>query len=74
MEKSHQQIRKNAKRNPVHIVNFVEFHENILEKCCRRNDTWGDEVYVRLSCSSDLVVDKGQYRKTCLQRFMTNKN
>ena len=34
---------------------------------------WGDEVYVRLSCSNDLVADKGRYHKTCPQRFMTDK-
>ena len=33
--------KKNAKRNPIHIVTFVEFDKNILEKCRRRNDTWG---------------------------------
>ena len=65
--------KKNAKRNPIHIATFVEFHKNILEKCHRRNDSWGDEVYVLLSCSNDLVVDKGRYQKTCLQRLMTDK-
>ena len=49
----------NAKRNLIQIVTFVEFHKNILEKCCRRNDAWGDEVYIRLSCSNDLVADEG---------------
>ena len=52
--------KKNAKRNPIHIATFVEFHKNILEKYHRRNDTWGDEVYVRLSYSNDVVVDKGR--------------
>ena len=65
--------KKNAKRNPIHIATFVEFHKNILEKYHRRNDTWGDEVYVRLSYSNDVVVDKGRYHKTCLQRLMTDK-
>ena len=65
--------KKNAERNTIHIVTFVEVHINILEKCHRRNDTWGDEVYIRLSCSNDLVADKGRYYKTCLQRFMTDK-
>ena len=57
----------------MHIVTFVEIRENILEKCRRRNDNCGDEVYVRLSCSNDLVADEGRYHKTCLQRFMTDK-
>ena len=65
--------KKNAERNPIHIVTFVEVHINVLKKCRKRNDTWGDEVYVRLSCSNDLVADKGRYHKTCLQRFMTDK-
>ena len=65
--------KKNAKRNPIHMVTFVEFHKNILEKCRRRNDTWGCEVYVRLSCSNDLIADEGRYHKTCLQRFMMDK-
>ena len=51
----------------------MEFHKNILEKCRRRNDAWGDEVYIRLSCSNDLIPDEGRYHKTCLQRFMTDK-
>ena len=51
----------------------MEFHKNIFEKCRRRNDTWGDEVYVRLSCSNDLVADEGRYHKTCLHRFLTDK-
>ena len=55
------------------MVIFVEFHKNILEICRRRNDTWGYEVYVRLSCSNDLVADEGRYHKTCLQRFMMDK-
>ena len=65
--------KKNAERNLIHIVTFVEFYKNIFEKCSRRNGTWGDKVYVRLSCSNDLVADEGRYHKTCLQRFMTDK-
>ena len=51
----------------------MEFHKNILEKCRRRNETWGNEVYVHLSFLNDLVADEGRYHKTCLQRFMTDK-
>ena len=65
--------KKDAERNLIDIVTFVDVHINVLKKCRKRNDAWGDEVYVRLSCSNDLVADKGRYRKTCLQRFMTDK-
>ena len=33
----------------------------------------GDEFYVRLSCSNDLVTDEERDHKTCLHRFMTDE-
>ena len=43
------QDKKNPTRKSFHQVTFIEFHKNIIEQYRKRNDSWGDQVYTRLS-------------------------
>ena len=43
------QDKKNPTRKSFHQVTFIGFHKNIIEQYRKRNDSWGDQVYTRLS-------------------------
>ena len=47
--------------------------ETFLDQCKSRNDKWGDEIRIRLSCCGDLVAADARYHVACRTRFMNGK-
>lgn len=51
-------------------VATLEFHAKVLSVCKQRSDEWGNDVYLRIANTIDLVAEKCRYHKDCYKRFM----
>ena len=61
-------------RSQIHNVTILAMHDNLLECCDKRGDTWASEAQRRLYGCFDLVVAEENYHANCmLFRFLLNK-
>ena len=53
-------------RNKIHNVTTLAMHDNLLECCDKRGDTWASEAQRRLYGCFDLVVAEANYHANCM--------
>ena len=61
-------------RSTVSEHDRTPYRKFILDKCTARNDTWANEVRIRvLGAVSDLHAAEARYHKDCMSRFFSNR-
>lgn len=51
------------------------YKQFLLEKCDARNDSWANEIRVRIQGAvSDLHAAEARYHRDCMSRFLSNRN
>ena len=50
------------------MARSLEFRDNILKTCERRDDVWGNEVKLRIVNCSDFPAAEARYHIKCLNR------
>jgi hypothetical protein len=58
------------KRRKVHPVRTLDFHKVLMSAANVRNDSWGEEVILRLAGVNDLVAEEGVYHNDCRLKFI----
>lgn len=56
-------------RDPVHIVETLEFKNKVLSQCGKKLDSFSNTIYTRLCNIGDLVAAEGRYHHSCYKSF-----